>query len=139
MPWTERKQLAISKDLIESANLAASVLDPDIGGSETFTKATHSADGTAPATHAVAHTQLKQKTYGLLAEGSVAQIADKIESLAKERGRDIFKEPETDNPDTTPEPEMTRTELETVIQNLDIEGGYKEVQEVSGSMNGQVL
>jgi hypothetical protein len=113
--WTENKQLAIPASHQEESNAVAAVLDPDIGGSDTFTgEATHSADGTAPATHIVAHTQLKTDTYDLLANGSPKQIADAVEA------------------DTS----LSRSTLETVAEAMEIEAGYEEVLEVA--LNGSV-
>jgi len=113
--WTENKQIAIPKSHKAEANAIAAVIDPDIGGDETFRgEATHSADGTAPATHIVAHTQLKTDTYGLLAEGTPGQIADSVEG------------------DTT----LDRSTLETVAEAMEIEAGYEEVLEVA--LNGSV-
>jgi len=113
--WTENKQIAIPESHKAEANAVAAVLDPDIGGDETFRgEATHSADGTAPATHLVAHTQLKTDTYGLLAEGTPSQIADAVEG------------------DTT----LDRSTLEAVAEAMEIEAGYEEVLEVA--LNGSV-
>ena len=113
--WTENKQLAIPASHQEESNAVAAVLDPDIGGDETFTgEATHSADGTAPATHIVAHTQLKTDTYDLLANGSPKQIADAVEA------------------DTS----LSRSTLETVAEAMEIEAGYEEVLEVETALNG---
>jgi len=113
--WTENKQIAIPKSHKAEANAVAAVLDPDIGGDQTFRgEATHSADGTAPATHIVAHTQLKTDTYDLLANGSPTQIADAVEA------------------DTS----LSRSTLETVAEAMEIEAGYEEVLEVA--LNGSV-
>jgi len=104
--WTDNKQIAIPKSHKAEANAIAEVIDPDIGGDETFTgEATHSADGTAPATHIVAHTQLRVDTYDLLAEGTPQQIADAVEA------------------DTS----LSRSTLETVAEAMEIEAGYEEV------------
>jgi len=116
--WTENKQIAIPASHKAEANAVAEVIDPDIGGDETFTgEATHSADGTAPATHIVAHTQLKQDTYGLLAEGTPSDIADEVE-----RRTDKEMPPEGEFP-------LTRQELEEAASKLEFEVGYKEVME----------
>jgi hypothetical protein len=105
--WTERKQLAIPASHKEESNAVAAVLDPDIGGDETFRgEATHSADGTAPATHIVAHTQLRPDTYELLSTGSPAQIADEVQAEG----------------DTG----LDRATLETVAGAMEIEAGYEE-------------
>jgi len=113
--WTENKQIAIPKDYQAEANAVAEVIDPDRAGDETFRgEATHSADGTAPATHIVAHTQLKTDTYGLLAEGTPSQIADAVEA------------------DTS----LSRSTLEAVAEAMEIEAGYEEVLEVA--LNGSV-
>jgi len=115
--WTENKQIAIPKSHKAEANAIAAVIDPDIGGDETFRgEATHSADGTAPATHLVAHTQLKTDTYGLLAEGTPSQIADAVEA------------------DTS----LDRSTLETVAEAMEIEAGYEEVMQVETALNGSV-
>jgi hypothetical protein len=115
--WTERKQLAIPKDYINQANVIAKAVDPDVGGAETFGEATHSPSGVSPATHSVAHTQLKQETYGLLAEGTPSDIADEVE-----RRTDKEMPPEGEFP-------LTRQELEDAASKLEFEVGYKEVME----------
>jgi hypothetical protein len=111
--WTERKQLAIPKDYIDEANVIAKAVDPDVGGVETFGEATHSPSGAGPPTHSVAHTQLKQDTYGLLAEGTPSDIADEVEKRAEG------------------ELPLTRQELEETASKLEFEVGYKEVVEIS--------
>jgi hypothetical protein len=117
--WTENKQLAIPASHQEESNAVAAVLDPDIGGSDTFTgEATHSADGTAPATHIVAHTQLKTDTYGLLAEGTPQQIADEVQ--------------------TEGDTGLSRSTLETVAEAMEIEAGYEQVMQVAAGLNGAV-
>jgi hypothetical protein len=106
--WTENKQIAVPKSHKEEANAVAAVIDPDIGGEETFLgEATHSADGMPPATHIVAHTQLRPDTYGLLAEGTPEQIADEVQAEG----------------DTG----LDRSTLETVAEAMEIEAGYEEV------------
>jgi len=117
MTWTDRKQIAIPASHKEESNAVAAVLDPDIGGDETFRgEATHSADGTAPATHIVAHTQLRSDTYTLLTTGTTTEIADAVEAEG----------------DTG----LTRDTLETVVGAMEIEAGYQEVQVASASVNG---
>jgi len=112
--WTENKQIAIPKSHKEEANAIAAVIDPDIGGDQTFTgEATHSADGTAPATHLVAHTQLLQGTYRLLAEGTTEEILAEV----------------MEDGDTG----LDRATLETVVGALEIEAGYEEVLEVQST------
>jgi hypothetical protein len=115
MSWTERKQIAIPISHREEANAVAAVIDPDIGGDETFTgEATHSADGTPEATHIAVTTQLKQDTYDLLKNGTTAEIVGAVQA----RG------------DTG----LTRSTLETVIEAMEIEAGYEEVTELA--LNG---
>jgi hypothetical protein len=112
MDWTDNKQIAIPKDYQAEANAIAEVIDPDIGGGDTFTgDATHSADGTAPPTHIVAHTQLKTDTYGLLAEGTPQQIADELQAEGNTG--------------------LDQSTLETVAEAMEIESGYKEVMQVT--------
>jgi hypothetical protein len=115
--WTERKQLAIPENYIDAANVIAEVVVPDVGGADTFGEPTHSPSGAAPATHSVAHTQLKQDTYGLLAEGTPSDIADEVE-----RRTDKEMPPEGEFP-------LTRQELEEAASKLEFEVGYKEVME----------
>lgn len=110
--WTEQKQLAIPKDYIEEANVIAKAVDPDVGGAETFGKATHSPSGAKPPTHSAVYTQLKQKTYGLLAEGTASDIADEVERRAEG------------------ELSITRQRLEETASKLEFEAGYKPVEEV---------
>jgi hypothetical protein len=115
MPWTDRKQLAIPISHKEEANAVAQILDPDIGGDETFTgAATHSADGTPEATHIAVRTQLQQDTYDLLADGTTTEIADAIQASG----------------DTG----LSRSSLEATIDAMELEAGYKEV--VERSLNG---
>jgi hypothetical protein len=117
MDWTDNKQIAIPKSHQAEANAIAEVIDPDIGGGDTFTgDATHSADGTAPPTHIVAHTQLKTDTYGLLAEGTPGQIADEVQAEG----------------DTG----LDRSTLEAVAEAMEIEAGYEEVLQVGAGLNG---
>jgi alkanesulfonate monooxygenase SsuD/methylene tetrahydromethanopterin reductase-like flavin-dependent oxidoreductase (luciferase family) len=117
MDWTDNKQIAIPASHKEEANAVAEVIDPDIGGAQTFRgEATHSPDGTAPPTHIVAHTQLKTDTYGLLAEGTPEQIADEVQAEG----------------DTG----LDRSTLETVAQAMEIEAGYEEVLQVGTPLNG---
>lgn len=120
MSWTERKQIAIPISHKEEANAVAAVLDPDMGGDKTFTGgATHSSDGTAPATHIVVHTQLRPDTFSLLANGTTPEIADAVQA----------------DGDTG----LTRDALETVIEMMEIEAGYEEVMEVAAPVNGVAL
>jgi len=115
MDWTDNKQIAIPVTYKSEANAIAKVLDPDIGGDQTFRgEATHSADGTPDATHIVTHTQLKTDTYGLLAEGTPEQIADEVQAEG----------------DTG----LGRDTLETVIGAMEIEAGYEEVLQVAGTV-----
>jgi hypothetical protein len=117
--WTDNKQIAIPASHKAEANAVAEVIDPDIGGDQTFRgEATHSADGTAPATHIVAHTQLRPDTYDLLAQGSPEQIADAVQA----------------DSDTG----LDRATLETVVEAMEIEAGYEEVMEVETALNGSV-
>jgi len=117
MDWTENKQIAIPLSHREEANAVAAVLDPDIGGDQTFRgEATHSQDGTPEATHVVAHTQLRQDTYDLLAHGTTEEIADAVQAEG----------------DTG----LDRATLKTVIEAMEIEAGYEEVLEVA--LNGSV-
>jgi len=119
MDWTDTKQIAIPISHREEANAVAAVLDPDIGGDQTFTgEATHSADGTPEATHVVAHTQLRADTYDLLANGTTQEIADAVQAEG----------------DTG----LDRDTLETVIGALEIEAGYEEVMQVETGLNGSV-
>jgi len=113
--WTDRIQLAIPERLVEEANTLAYVLDPDIGGDQTFQGgATHSADGTGPATHVVTTVPLKQDTYDLLKNGGVFEIADALQDMADQRGRDM--------------PGWDSSTYEDVIGSLEMEAGYKAVE-----------
>ena len=116
MDWTENKQIAIPISHKEEANAVAAVLDPDIGGDQTFRgEATHSADGTPEATHVVAHTQLRQDTYDLLAQGTTQEIADAVE----EKGSTG----------------LDRDTLETVIEAMEIEAAFEEVLDLGLNLN----
>jgi hypothetical protein len=117
MPWTDRAQIAAPANLKEEANRVAYLIDPDVGGDETFTgDATHSKDGSAPATHIVANTQLQQDTYDLLTTAGPMEIMDHIQTLAEQRGREV--------------PSWSASKIENVIAEVGIGAGYKEVSEI---------
>jgi len=117
MPWTDRVQIAAPADLKQEANRLAYLIDPDVGGNQTFGgEATHSIDGTAPATHIVANTQLQQDTYDLLTTAGPMEIMDHIQGLAEERGREM--------------PEWSASKIENVIAEVEVGAGYEEVDDV---------
>ena len=114
MPWTERTQIAVPASRKAEANRLAYLIDPDVGGDQTFRgDATHSADGSAPATHVVAVTQLKQETYDLLTGAGPMELMSHIQALAEERGREM--------------PEWTGSQIETVINAVEVGAGYERV------------
>jgi len=116
MPWTYHVQIAAPADLKQEANRLAYLIDPDVGGDQTFEgEATHSADGTPPATHIVANTQLQQDTFDLLTTAGPMEIMDHIQTLAAERGREM--------------PDWSASKIETVIAEVEVGGGYKRVDE----------
>ena len=118
MAWTDRVQLAAPADLKDEANRLAYLIDPDVGGDETFTgEATHSKDGTAPATHIVTTTQLKEATHDALTTAGPMQIMNHIQSLAAERGRDM--------------PGWSASKIESVIDKTEVDEGYEEVDATS--------
>jgi len=117
MPWTDRKQIAIPFSKKEDANTLTHVLDPDVGGAQTFMgEATHSQDGSAPATHVVVQTQLQEGTHDLLTTAGPMEIMDHLQTLAEERGREV--------------PDWSASKIENVIGAVEIGAGYEEVQEV---------
>jgi hypothetical protein len=117
MPWTDRVQIAAPADLKQEANRLAFLIDPDVGGDQTFEgEATHSKDGSAPATHIVANTQLQQDTYDLLTTAGPMEIMDHIQALADERKREM--------------PGWSASKIENVIAEVEVGAGYEEVQEV---------
>ena len=116
MAWTDRVQLAAPADLKDEANRLAYLIDPDVGGDETFTgEATHSKDGTAPATHIVTTTQLKEATHDALTTAGPMQVMEHIHTLAQERGRDV--------------PEWDAGKIERVIGKIEVDADYQPVQE----------
>jgi len=117
MAWTNRKQIAVPASRKQEANRLAYLIDPDVGGDQTFEgEATHSIDGTAPATHIVANTQLQQDTYDLLTTAGPMEIMDHIQTLAEQRGREV--------------PSWSASKIENVIAEVGIGAGYKEVSEI---------
>jgi hypothetical protein len=116
MPWTDRVQIAAPADLKQEANRLAYLIDPDVGGDQTFEgEATHSIDGTAPATHIVANTQLQQDTFDLLTTSGPLEIMDHIQTLAAERGREM--------------PSWSASKIETVIAKIEVGSEYEQVEE----------
>jgi hypothetical protein len=116
MPWTENMQVAAPERLTDEANRLAYLIDPDVGGDETFTgAATHSKDGSAPATHVVNRTQLQEDTYDLLTTAGPMEIMDHIQTLAEERGREM--------------PGWGASKIETVIEKVEVAAGYELVNE----------
>jgi hypothetical protein len=117
MPWTDRVQIAAPADIKQEANRLAYLIDPDVGGDQTFEgEATHSKDGSAPATHIVANTQLQQDTYDLLTTAGPMEIMDHIQALADERGREM--------------PDWSASKIENVIAEVEVGAGYEEVFEI---------
>jgi len=117
MPWADRVQIAAPADLKQDVNRLAFLIDPDVGGDQTFEgEATHSADGTAPATHVVANTQLQQDTFDLLTTAGPMKIMDHIQMLAEQRGREM--------------PGWSASKIENVIGKMEVETGYERVDEL---------
>ena len=116
MPWTDRVQLAAPASIQDEANELAYLIDPDVGGDETFTgEATHSKDGSAPPTHIVTTTQLKEATHDALTTAGPMQVMDHIHTLAEERGRDV--------------PEWDAGKIERVIGKIEVDADYQPAQE----------
>jgi len=116
MPWTDRVQVAAPADLKQEANRLAYLIDPDVGGDQTFEgEATHSKDGSVPATHVVNRTQLQEDTYDLLTTAGPMEIMDHIQTLAAERGREM--------------PDWSASKIQTVIAEVEVGGGYERVDE----------
>jgi len=114
MPWTDPVQIAAPADIKDEANRLAYLIDPDVGGDQTFRgDPTHSADGSAPATHVVAMTQLREATHDLLATAGPMQIMDHIQTLAQERGREM--------------PDWGAGKIESVIDKVEVGAGYERV------------
>ena len=116
MAWTERVQLAVPADINGEANQLFSLIDPDVGGDETFRgEPTHSKDGSAPPTHIVTTTQLQTSTHDALTTAGPMQVMDHIHTLAEERGRDV--------------PEWDAGKIERVIGKIEVDADYQPVQE----------
>lgn len=116
MPWTENVQIAAPANIKQEANDLAYLIDPDVGGDQTFEgEATHSIDGTAPATHVVNRTQLQEDTYDLLTTAGPMEIINRIQTLAEERGREM--------------PDWSASKIETVIAEVEVGAGYEQVEE----------
>ena len=114
MPWTDRVQIAAPAGIKKEANRLAYLIDPDAGGDQTFEgEATHSKDGSAPATHIVANTQLQQDTFDLLTTAGAMEIMDHIQTLAKQRGREM--------------PGWSASKIEDVIDKVEVGAGYGRV------------
>jgi len=117
MAWTENVQIVAPERLTDEANRLAYLIDPDVGGDETFGgEATHSKDGSAPATHIVANTQLQQDTFDLLTTAGPMEIMDHIQTLAEQRGREM--------------PGWSASKIEDVIDKVEVGAGYERVDEI---------
>jgi hypothetical protein len=116
MPWTDRVQIAVPATIKQKANALAYLIDPDVGGDQTFIGgATHSADGSAPATHIVATTQLRESTHALLTDAGPMELMDHIQTLAEQRGREV--------------PSWSASTIEGVIGKLKVGAGYERVED----------
>ena len=78
--------LAIPADSAATCNTISHVIDPDVGGAETF-KPNASANGLSPATHCLVHVQLTPETRALLLTKNGNQWLDALNVYAAERGR----------------------------------------------------
>lgn len=85
MTWT-RLTIIVAAARRASANILAAAIDPDSGGSDTFT-AGYSATGEAPATHYVSSGLYSDATMPILTSGNAATIYSAAVSLAAARGR----------------------------------------------------
>jgi hypothetical protein len=72
--------------VIQNSSDVFSILDPDSGGSATFTVRL-SANGLEPATYYGARTMLEQSTVNALTTMSTTQFMDYVNQLAAQRGR----------------------------------------------------
>lgn len=86
MTYTDRIALVIPDGQKANANATWAVLDPDSGGSATFSVPL-SASGIGPATHWGTSTQLQQATYDALATMTSTQFKTYVNGLAGQRNR----------------------------------------------------
>lgn len=87
MTWTGRHCLVVANGVLQNSSDVFYLLDPDVGGANTFTVPL-SADGSAPATHWAAYTPLQVATRDALLNMKVSEFKDYVNALAVERGRE---------------------------------------------------
>jgi hypothetical protein len=78
--------LVISNGVLQNSSDVFNILDPDSGGSATFTVPL-SASGLAPITHYASHTMLEQATYDALATMTTTQFKAYVDQMQVQRGR----------------------------------------------------
>jgi len=86
MPYTDRINLVIPDGQKANANDTWAVLDPDSGGTKTFSVPL-SASGTNPQTHWGTRTPLEQATYDALTTMTSPQFKTYVDGLAAQRSR----------------------------------------------------
>lgn len=87
MDWTGRYCLVVSNGVLKNSSDVFNILDPDVGGANTFTVPL-SADGTGDPTHWAAYTPLQSATRDALLNMTTTEFKAYIDQLAQERGRE---------------------------------------------------
>lgn len=87
MNWTGRYCLVVSNGVLKNSSDVFSILDPDVGGTNTFTVPL-SADGTGDPTHWAAYTPLQVETRDALLNMTTTEFKTYVDQLAQERGRE---------------------------------------------------
>lgn len=87
MTWTDLHCLVVANGVLQNSSDVFYLLDPDVGGANTFTVPL-SADGSSPATHWAAYTPLQVATRDALLNMTVQEFMDYVNLKAAEFGRD---------------------------------------------------
>lgn len=85
----DRVLIIVPVEQVDAANLFASVIDPDTGGSQTFGAVALSPDGLEPRTHFLSSTTMERETVIAWSNGSFAQL---LTDLATAKGMTISSE-----------------------------------------------
>lgn len=86
--YTERRTLLVPASQQDVANDVAHVLDPDMGGANTF-RVGCSPDGAEPATHYVCSVMVTPETASLLDDTDAGPMFTALQQLATARGRTL--------------------------------------------------